>query len=244
MVNEIMAQQLRAFGLRYNDTVLMHSSLSSLGYVEGGADTVIDTLLYVLHGGTLLIPTLSYRYCRPETPNFNVRETPSCVGLISETFRKRAGTLRSIHPSHSVAGVGKYAKEILSQHINDTTPVGPNSPFALLPKYGGKVLMLGCGLAPNTSMHGIEELVEPDYLYRAGDFPFTLIDESGNKTEKRYKFHNFQNTAQRYARLAGLMDIHTGMVLQAQCHLIDAPTMWRGGLEKMRANPLYFVDKV
>ena len=244
MINEQMARDLVALGIRPDDTVLVHSSLSSLGYVEGGADTVIDALISVLPEGTLLMPALSYKYCRPETPNFSAKDTPSCVGLITETFRKREGVIRSIHPSHSVCGIGKYAKEILSQHIKSSTPVGPDSPFALLPKYGGKVLMLGCGVAPNTSMHGVEELVVPDYLFREQEYPFTLIDEAGNQITKNYKFHNFKDTGQRYFRLANLMDIPSGKVLNAECHLIDAKKMWEVAHAALLKNPRYFVDDV
>ena len=244
MINEKMAADLRALGIKSDDTVFVHSSLKSLGYVEGGADTVIDTLLSVLSDGTLLMPAFSYRYSRPETPYFSVNETPCCVGTIPETFRKRPGTIRSVHPSHSAAGIGKYAEEILGEHIKSTTPVGPESPLALLPKYHGKVLMLGCGTAPNTSMHGIEELVVPPYLYRDGDFAFTIVDKDGNETVKRYKFHNFANTAQRYGRLEGLMEYTKGKVLEADCYVIDTETMWKVGYEKMKEDPMYFVDTV
>ena len=249
MINEKMAEDFRALGLKKDDVVLMHSSLSSLGFVEGGADTVIDTLLSVLSEGTLLMPALSYQFCRPETPYFSAKDTPSCIGAIPEAFRKREGTLRSIHPSHSVCGVGKYAEEILREHIKDSTPVGPSSAFALLPKYGGKVLMLGCGIGPNTSIHGVEELVTPVYLYRDGEFPFTLVDENGTESVKNYKFHGFhcfpdKNYIQRYARLKNLMDIPSGRVLDAECHLIDAKTMWRVGEEALKENPFYFVEVV
>ena len=244
MINEKMAADLRALGIKSDDTILMHSSMKSLGYVEGGPDTVIDTLISVLSEGTLLIPALSFRTCRPETPVFSVKDSPSCVGLISETFRKREGVIRSVHPSHSVCGIGKYAEEILSQHIKSTTPAGPDSPFALLPKYNGKVLLLGCGLQPNTSMHAIEELTRPDYLMRDGSFPFKLILEDGSTVEKNYEFHNFANTGQRYQRLVDHMHIDTGKVLEADCHLIDAKTMWKVVYEAMQKDPLCFVEKI
>ena len=237
-----MADDLKKLGIKPDDTILLHSSLSSLGFVEGGADTVADTLLSVLCGGTLLIPTLSYETVRDDKPIFSVTETPSCVGAISENFRKREGVMRSMHPTHSVAGIGKYAREILSKHINTATPAGADSPFALLPKYGGKVLMLGCGLKPNTSMHAIEELVRPDYLMRKNPILYTLIDADGNAMQKAYERHNFRNTAQRYDRLAGVMDIKKGNVLDAECYLIDAAEMWEKAYEILKKDEHFFVD--
>ena len=243
MVNEKMAQDLKALGIRPDDVILMHSSLSSLGYVEGGADTVIDTLLSVLSEGTLLIPALSFDTVNGDNPVFSARETPSCIGLISETFRKRPGVLRSIHPTHSVCGIGKYAREILSQHKETDTPVGKKSPFGLLPEYGGKVLMLGCRLFPNTSMHGVEELSRPWYLMKSGRTTFRLLDENGNETVKAYECHNFKQAAQRYDRLAQVMDIPWGKVLNADCYLIDAKQMWKAGHEKLMEDPDFFIDR-
>lgn len=242
MVNEKLAEDLRKLGIKSDDTILVHSSLSSLGYVDGGADTVIDTLLSVLSEGTLLVPSLSFESVTLENPVFSVNDTPSCIGKISDTFRKREGVIRSIHPTHSVCGMGKYANEILSQHIETSTPAGDKSPFALLPKYNGKILMLGCGLRPNTSMHAIEELTRPDYLMNKEKTVYTLIDKNGNKTEKEYETHCFEKTIQRYDRLSDVMDIQVGNVLEAQSYLIDAVTMWERANEQYKKDAHYFVD--
>lgn len=242
MINKKMAEDFVNLGIRDDDTVLVHSSLSSLGPVDGGADSVIDTLLYVLRNGTLLVPSLSFESVTKENPLFSVNDTPSCIGKISDTFRKREGVIRSIHPTHSVCGLGKYAEEILSQHIETDTPAGAKSPFALLPKYKGKVLMLGCGLRPNTSMHAIEELTRPDYLMNKERTMYTLIDKNGEKTEKVYETHNFTKTIQRYDRLADVMEITSGKVLEAQCYLIDAETMWERANEQYKRDAHYFVD--
>ena len=66
-----MAEDLKKLGLKSDDTILMHSSLKSLGHVDGGARSVIETLLGVLSDGTLLMPSLSYATVRPETPVFS-----------------------------------------------------------------------------------------------------------------------------------------------------------------------------
>ena len=246
MVNEKMARDLRALGIKEDDTILVHASLSSLGYVEGGADTVIDTLLSVLKEGTLLFPTLSYCAVTVEEPVFSVNDTPSCVSKISEVFRKREGVIRSMHPTHSVAAYGKYAREITERHIESDTPVGETSPFGLLPKYKGKVLMLGCTLGPNTSMHGVEELVKPDYLLCPEMTEYTLIDAEGKEIKKKYWRHFFHapgySAEQRYARLENVMEIPSGKVLEATSYLIDAETMWEKGYEALKEDSHYFVE--
>jgi len=242
MINEKMKQDLINLGIKEDDTILMHSSLSALGYVEGGADTVIDTLLSVLKNGTLLIPALSFSSVTKENPVFSVKDTPSCAGKISETFRTRPGVLRSIHPTHSVCGIGKYAKEILSSHIDTNTPAGNKSPFALLPEYNGKILMLGCTLRPNTSMHSVEELTRPWYLMQDEKTTFTLIDENGNKITKAYECHNFKGVIQRYDRIESVMPIASGKVLDADSFLIDSKKMWEEANKMLKENSDYFID--
>ena len=94
----------------------MHSSLSSMGYVEGGADTVIDAFLHVLSPqGPFCVPTIVYAAQGPRPP-FDVEKSPSEVGRITETLRLRADAHRSINPTHSVAAIGAQAKEITTGH--------------------------------------------------------------------------------------------------------------------------------
>ncbi len=244
MINEKMAADLISLGIKSDDVILMHSSLSSLGHIDGGAESVIDTLLSVLTNGTLLLPALSYSYVTDENPNFSLKDTPSCVGAINEYFRTRPGVLRSMHPTHSVCGIGRQAAQILSKHIETNTPVGAVSPFALLPEFNGKILMLGCGLRPNTSMHGVEELSKPPYLLKPDMVEYSLTDENRNTVLKKYYVHDFWNhtVVQRYNRIDTLMDIPSGKVLNAEAYLIDAKTMWQKAHEKLLENELYFVD--
>lgn len=160
---------------------------------------------------------------------------------ISELVR---GVIRSIHPTHSVCGIGKNAQAILGRHLETDTPVGALSPFAQLKEYNGKVLMLGCGLAPNTSMHGVEELSEPFYLYRPEPVEYEIHKKNGDVIRKSYRVHGFRfyGAEQRYVRLANIMDIPSGKVLEATAYLIDAKTMWKLGHEKLLENERYFID--
>lgn len=100
-----LIRDLRALGIKENDTVLVHSSLSALGFIEGGAETVIEALKEIItEGGNLLFPTLSYATVNLDNLNFDVRNTPCCVGIIPETFRKQPDVIRSIRPHAS----GRY----------------------------------------------------------------------------------------------------------------------------------------
>ena len=247
-MNNIQTQfqkDLLALGVRRGGVLLVHSSLRSLGVMPNGAESVIAGLLDVLGAdGTLLMPALSYEHVTPNNPQFDVNKTPSNVGALPEFFRLRSGTQRSVHPTHSVCAVGLLASQLLEHHIEDATPCGSNSPFHLLPEYDGQILMLGCGLKPNTSMHAIEELVEPPYLFDPPmDYHLTLTD--GTSIAKIYKPHNFRGWEQRYERAEQVManGLKRGRVLSADCYLLEATTLWESALRALRNDPLCFVSK-
>lgn len=249
---EKLLNDLRALGICEGDIVLVHSSFRSLGYVEDGIAGLIADLIKVLGpSGTLLIPTLSYAYITMENPVFDVRKTKACIGAVPEYFRQMDGVHRSLCPTHSVAAIGHDAEDITAQQLLDHTPVGLHSPFRKLSECGGKILMLGCGLEPNTSMHGVEELVEPPYLYLPGDYPFTVVDENGIAHDIRMKRHNFQKGnmiyQQRYDRVLDLIPNdkwNERKVLNADSFLIDASTLWLAAEKKYQEDPMYFVDLV
>jgi len=245
-INRI-ADDLLATGVRHGGVLLVHSSLSSLGRVAGGPKTVILGLLKALGpAGTLLMPALSYSHVTSESPFFDVRRTPSNVGAIPEFFRTRFAAQRSVHPTHSVCGTGRHALRLLADHWKDSTPCGPKSPFHLLPDYQGQILMLGCGLRPNTSMHAIEELAEPPYLF-GPSVRYRIAEAGGGVREKTYRRHGFTGYIQRYDRAAAILnesDHKTGFVLKSKAHVIESAALRTKALAALSKDPFYFVHRI
>lgn len=245
MENTII-DQLRTLGVRPGGILFVHSSLRSLGPLEDGAETVIRSLLGAVgEEGALLLPGLSYRTVHAGHPVFDLQDTPVCVGALPEYFRKRPGTLRSIHPTHSVCGVGRHAAALLAEHHLDNTPCGPHSPYSKLREAGGQILFIGCGMRPNTSMHGVEEWSEPPYLFD-GEVDYE-IRHAGAIRRMTVRSHNFAGYEQRYDRLAALLDdgeLHTGKVLEATCHLVEAAPMWEKAHGCLVEDPFFFVDPI
>jgi aminoglycoside 3-N-acetyltransferase len=237
-----LTRQLRDLGLQAGDDVMVHSSFKSLG-IRHPEEIVLALLAALGDTGTLLVPALTYMQ-EPRTFH-DTRSTPTCVGYLTEYFRKRPGTRRSLHPTHSVCAVGARVDDYLGDHIEDDSPCGPHSPFHKLLFRGGKVLMLGCGLRPNTAMHAIEELVGPPYYF--GDPKvYTIVDAWGQTFKKRYRAHGFRNYRQRYERVADLMEppaLRTGVVEQAACHLVEAGALKDCVVAKLNEEPFYFVDR-
>ncbi|MCL2189602.1 MAG: AAC(3) family N-acetyltransferase [Defluviitaleaceae bacterium] len=253
MVHKQMLLDLQAMGVMPGANLLVHSSFKSLGKDVESPAQVIETLRFALgEEGTLLIPALTYEQVPvfPEEKRvFDVRNTPSDVGIISETFRKMEGVVRSLHPTHSVAAAGKRTQEFVANHEKDSTPVGENSPFRKLRDAKGFILMLGCGLAPNTSMHGVEELAGAPYCLRHV-FDYLCTDAQGATHTLNIRRHHFCNAHgekihQRYDRLKYILPGYVlagGKVLDADCYIIAAKLMWDIAEKVMRDDPLFFVD--
>lgn len=247
MALSALAADLQRLGVRPGGDLLVHASYKALGPEAGGAEAVIAGLLAALTPrGTLLMPALSYATVTPENPVFEQAKTPCCVGYLCESFRTRAGTQRSLHPTHSVCAVGPRARELLGEHHRAKTPVGDTSPFRKLRDVGGQILMLGCGLKPNTSMHGVEELAPPPYLFGTV-VVYKMQPADGLPFEMRLRTHGFKGYAQRYDRIEPLLTaaaghIRKGKVLAADAWLMEAPAMWRAAELALRRDPLAFVE--
>ncbi|MCC5935933.1 MAG: AAC(3) family N-acetyltransferase [Lunatimonas sp.] len=242
-----LVEDLQRLGVREGGSLLVHASLRSLGEFPQRAQQVLAALKSALGAsGTLLMPALSYKTVTQEQPIFDLNATPSCVGALSEYFRTNGDALRSMHPTHSVCAWGADAAWFVEDHLQDRTPVGPHSPFSKLREAGGYLLFLGCGLRPNTSMHGVEEEVIPPYLF-GSEREYSLIFSDGTVQEKRYLPHDFSGYEQRYDRLAHLLDegeLRFGKVLRADSYLLSAKAVWEKGLEALKRDRLYFVDKI
>jgi len=240
-----LVNHLQEIGVKRGDVILVHSSFKSLG-IKDPEQIILALIEAIGVSGTLLMPALSYLQKPSEVHDTN--RTPTCIGYLSEYFRCRTGTQRSIHPTHSVCGVGRQAHEWLDDHIQDHTPCGPHSPFNKLLHQHGKILMVGCGLQPNTSMHAIEEYIQPPYLYNP-PIIYTITDSQGKTYNKEYIPHSFMGgrAVQRYDRVEGILDegaLTVGQVGMAKTYVIQAERLFQEALNRMRSDPYYFVELI
>lgn len=244
---DILKQQLLLLGVQPGDVLLVHTSMKGLHAPGLSPAAVIEMLQQLLtEDGTLLVPALSYAAVNALNPVFHRSKTPSCIGVLPELFRTGYAQHRSLHPTHSVCAWGKLARSITAWHHLDNTPVGKHSPFMQLPALNGKILMLGCGLRPNTFLHGVEEYARAPYPLASETMIYTLTDEKGT-TQKEYYPHHFGSLVPRYERIAGLLTppaLCEGSALGGRAWLMDAKAVLTAATAAIAKNPYFFVDPI
>lgn len=230
---------LRDLGVAAGDTLLVHSSLSALGWVPGGAQTAVEALQRAVgSSGALAMPTHTTHLCSPgdwedppiptewvdtveaSMPAFRPGVTPTRgMGAIPECFRSCPGVARSDHPAYSFAAWGAGSDAIVADHALDYG-LGEDSPLASVYDRGGRVLLLGVGHDSNTSLH----LAEDRAAYEK-----TVVAEAGpvlDDGERRWvTFEDIERDTGDFAELGAAFErdvgAATGTVGLADATLID-----------------------
>ncbi len=177
LTKEELKAELSRLGVRPGMKVMVHSSLKSFGYVEGGADTVIDGLMELITPeGTLVMPSFNHEAPYEQGEIYDVARTPTINGIIPDTFWRRPGVERSINPTHPFAAWGKDARRYTEDH-QKTSAMGPDSPLGRLMEDGGYCLLLGVGYTRNTFHHYVETCEGAPCLRLRGEvYPVRLAD--------------------------------------------------------------------
>jgi aminoglycoside 3-N-acetyltransferase len=172
LTTDSLTESFCACGVQLGQTIIVHTSLRSLGWVIGGAQAYLQALLRAVgESGTVLMPTQTFRNLDPASgahpgvpehwwplirahwPAYDPATTPSLgMGVVAELFRTWPGARRSQHPTRSFAAVGPNAERLLATHALEE-PFGDDSPLGQLYALDGAILLVGVGHASNTSLH-------------------------------------------------------------------------------------------
>lgn len=243
-----LKQDLAAMGLTGAETILIHSSMKSIGEVEGGADTVLDALMEYFAQGLLLLPTHTWRFMDGGNTVFDVRNSPCCVGILPELFRQRPGVIRSLHPTHSMAAYGKDAAAYLAGELETSTPCAPGGCYDRLRTVHGKILLLGVTHARNTFIHSVEEVLNVPHRLTDKPLKLTVVDEAGESHTAYMRRHynadqphiseDFVKLEQAYLDCGAAQNTKFG---DAKCILCDAEGLFRVTRHVLAPNPEAFV---
>ncbi len=178
-----LVANFKEIGLQAGDTVLVHSSYKSLGGVDGGPQVVIDALLDVLGPeGTLVMPAFNFDFNKGQP--WDVRSTPSQMGVLTELVRTDPRARRIFHPIYSFSIIGKHAEELTRERYKSSYE--RKSLFGKLRDLDGKIMIIGLSYNHSlTFVHHVEEMEGVDYRYLKG-FTGQVTDENGETTTDTY----------------------------------------------------------
>lgn len=235
---------LQTLGLNAGDTVFVHSSLSSFGYVEGGAQTVVQAFLNVLSPtGTLSVPIFNRYFFEGPDQVWDRHNTPSLMGRITETVRIWPGAYRSAHAIHPAAAVGAHAKDIADR--DHETDFDENSSFQRLIDHDAYIALLGVTYQNCTHIHVIEERLEVPYRHWI-TYTGTVID-GDTHTHKTYRFlkrypgvtNDFMPIGESLES-AGHVKTHT--IGNSTLRLFKARDLITLGMNHVRKDPLFLIS--
>ncbi|RUS47398.1 aminoglycoside N(3)-acetyltransferase [Cohnella sp. AR92] len=251
LTKQDLIEQLEGYGVSAGQTLIVHTSLRSLGYVLGGAETVIRALLALVgEEGTVMMPAQTWKNLDPATgvhwdaeeawwpmireqwPAYDKEVTPAIgMGVVAEMLRTWPGAMRSDHPARSFAAVGKHAEYLTANH--DLRNIfGQGSPLDKLYELDGHVLLLGVGHDKNTSLHLAET---------RADFPGKTHSEESSAMivdgERRWVTYSTQAVDDRdFVRLGAEFEREHGIAVHQvgnapvrlirQRQLVDWATAW------------------
>lgn len=237
-----LMRDLSAMGLKGDETLLVHSSMKSIGDVNGGADAVLDAFQRFFASGLLVFPTFTYATVTTRKPLFDAAATHSNVGILPELFWQRPDVLRSNHPTHSLAATGKGAKELCTGAENYDTIYNPASSWGFLLQHNVKILMVGVSLDSCTFIHAIEEWSGVPVLSKRPIIRYVL-DANGKRQKVAVHWHtnaHWRNYHMAQHLLEDAKALRPCRFGDAPCLLMDGPVAYRVLGKVLKDNPNYF----
>jgi aminoglycoside 3-N-acetyltransferase len=244
-----LLEGFRDLGVQEGDTLLVHSSYKSFGEVDGGPQTVIQALETALcPDGTLIMPTFNFDFNKGVP--WDVRTTPSKMGVLTEVARKDPRAKRVFHPFYSFAIIGKHAEMLGSLRYKSSYE--RNSVFGKLRDLDGKIMVIG--LSYNNSMtffHHIEQMEGVDYRFLK-QFTGEVTDENGNTYTDTFEMlvRDMDRSVMTMVDPMGkLMEeagvIQSARIGEADVRLMKANEVYEFTAREMKRDPhlLYYIKK-
>jgi len=246
---EKLVEGFRALGVEEGDTLLVHSSYKSFGEVEGGPQTVIQALEAVLGAeGTLIMPTFNFDFNKGVP--WDVRTTPSKMGVLTELVRKDPRAKRVFHPFYSFAILGKHAESLGSLRYKSSYE--RNSVFGKLRDLDGKIMVIGLSYTNSmTFFHHIEQMEGVDYRFLK-QFTGEVTDEDGKTYTDTFEMlvRDMDKGVITEVNPMGELMEQTGVITstkigEAEVKLMKANEVYEFTAREMKRDPhlLYYIEQ-
>lgn len=220
-------------GVTESDTLLVHANFEPMSGFQGTPLDLVNALAETVgERGNLLMVSIPFRGSAydylEEGKVFNVRKTMSMMGLVTEMFRRRPGTLRSLHPTHPVLAFGKDAERLVADHERCLYPCGDGSPFDKFRRMHGKILFYDVGFGAITFFHHVEDLLKNDVpfdIYEERKFSVRALDaDGGERTIETFVFARAlkRDAARLEAEMVRRGKLRRGRVGNSRYILVDA----------------------
>ncbi|HZI62039.1 MAG TPA: AAC(3) family N-acetyltransferase [Pyrinomonadaceae bacterium] len=243
-------EALNSCGTFQGDTLLVHSSLSACGSIDGGPATVISALRsWITDRAVLALPTHTWSYpdATGVAPVYDFKSTPSVVGTITNYYWRQPGVVRSQHPSHSLAVSGPGAENLCRDHELRETPCGQNTPYLCIAEGNSSVLMFGATMDAYTLYHTAEDAADVPYLYMPHQFTLRTRGEDGIVRSVQM-WRQDMGVARRFAATTDWL-VEQGLLVRRKLGLGEllfipsARALHERVVEEMRRDPLFLVDE-
>lgn len=180
---------LSELGVDGGHDIFVHSGYRAFREEGFSPDQVLDTFLDLQADKATMLPAFNWRAVSAQNP-FNVRTTPSIVGVLTETFRQRPGIARTLYPTHSCVMAARFMPVYGDRHIQSYSPCDRLSPFAAFADHKVRIVLANCTIDTMTYIHHFEELIYPEHYLADNSEDIGIIDENGrhqNFTLRRHR---------------------------------------------------------
>lgn len=238
---ESLKKDIISLGIKKDDFIHIHSSLKSVGDIEGRGDTLLDVFMdYLGEEGMLSLPT----HTGGSGSVVDLNMTPSYLGVLPNLFRVRNGVARSAHASHCISAFGKRSEEFTQGDEKCASPCPAEGCYSKLLDWDAKILLIGVTLTCNTFFHFIEETsVEGKAPWLTEGCPVKIIKQNGEIVDS-WRCGSTINTSQYFDRVLddvlALESTVTGKIGDADCILMSCKDVYPIVMDKLKENPNIF----
>lgn len=191
-----LIEVMKKMGMHKGSVVFIHSSMTEFYNYTGTANELIDRIIEEIgEEGTLMMPAYPKTQKYSDDIDFDVLNSPSGAGYLTELFRKMPNVKRSINLQHSVCAYGKLADYFVSEHYKSRTAWDESSPYYKMSQMDTLVFSFGLPYFLGTMIHCTESILRTKYQYFELFFKkkkkFKYRDSEGNIGECCYLTHDF-----------------------------------------------------